>query len=270
MNNFVKIVFLLFLFPCISNAGNYLLIKKGNSIYLPSGCKFCSDNIIVEEGASFITEDSLGICDNDIITRLGKTLPSAELISFTAHIDEQKNVLLKWETKNGFGYQVYEIERSDSDKSGFERIGIVTANGNTNYKRNYSYVDKMIQLNKNYYYRIKQINMDSSFSILNTIKVALPSQSNFYLSQNYPNPFNPTTKIKYKIPSTNQEESRNLNVQLKIYDLLGREIKTLINKEQPPGEYEIELNCAELSSGIYFYKLKAGNFIQTKKMILLR
>ena len=270
MNTLVKIFFILFLLSSISIAGNYLLIQKGNSVYVPAGCQICSDNIIVEEGASFITEDSLGTCENDIITKLGKTLPLTELLSFTANIDGQKNILLKWNTKSGFGNQTFEIERSDYEKSGFEKIGIITANRNTNFKGTYSYVDKMIQLDRSYYYRIKQINMDSSFIILNTIKVELPSLSNFYLSQNYPNPFNPATKIKYKIPFTISEESRNFNVQIKIFDLLGREIKTLVNKEQPPGNYEVELNGTDLPSGIYFYKLKAGNFTQTKKMILLK
>ncbi len=89
------------------------------------------------------------------------------------------------------------------------------------------------------------------------------SPSKFALYNNYPNPFNPTTTIKYEIPKT-------VNVSLKIYDLLGREVRTLINQEQKPGFYEIPFGSSELSSGIYFYVLRAGNFMQTKKMILLK
>ena len=85
----------------------------------------------------------------------------------------------------------------------------------------------------------------------------------FALFNNYPNPFNPTTTIKYEIPKT-------VNVSLKVYDILGREVKTLINQEQKPGFYEIPFGNDELASGIYFYRLQAGNFIQTKKMILLK
>ena len=95
----------------------------------------------------------------------------------------------------------------------------------------------------------------------------------FVLEQNYPNPFNPSTKIKYSVPQTSQ-------VQIKIFDVLGNEIKTLINEEKPIGTYEVEFNVSSLSSsvsakggyasGVYFYQLKAGDFISTKKMILLK
>ena len=87
----------------------------------------------------------------------------------------------------------------------------------------------------------------------------------FSLKQNYPNPFNPSTTIKYSIPSAGGVQ----NVILKVYDVLGREVATLVNKEQKPGNYQIVFNASELSSGTYFYKLKAGNFIETKKMLLL-
>ncbi|MCB0748661.1 MAG: T9SS type A sorting domain-containing protein [Ignavibacteriae bacterium] len=85
----------------------------------------------------------------------------------------------------------------------------------------------------------------------------------FELSQNYPNPFNPSTIIRYTIPEAG-------NVSLKIYDVLGREVRTLINKELNSGEHEIEFDAGSLSSGIYFYNLKTGNFTSTKKLILLK
>ncbi len=85
----------------------------------------------------------------------------------------------------------------------------------------------------------------------------------YSLSQNYPNPFNPTTKIKYTIPKTNF-------VKIKIYDVLGNEITTLVNEEKSAGNYEIEFSGKGLSSGIYFYKIEAGEFISFKKMILLK
>jgi hypothetical protein len=88
----------------------------------------------------------------------------------------------------------------------------------------------------------------------------------FALFQNYPNPFNPTTKIKFDIPLRNGRD-RSL---LKIYDVLGREIETLINEELNPGTYEIEWNAANYPSGVYFYSLTAGNFTQTKKMVIIK
>jgi len=87
--------------------------------------------------------------------------------------------------------------------------------------------------------------------------------SKFSLSQNYPNPFNPTTTIKYKIPEVSF-------VILKVYDVLGNEIITLVNEQKPLGNYKVEFNATTLPSGIYFYKLQAGNFVETKKMILMK
>ena len=85
----------------------------------------------------------------------------------------------------------------------------------------------------------------------------------FLLAQNYPNPFNPTTTIKYQIPELSF-------VTPKIYNVLGREIATLVNQEKPVGEYEVEFNATSLPSGIYFYRLKAGEFVETKKMLLIK
>ena len=99
----------------------------------------------------------------------------------------------------------------------------------------------------------------------------------FELKQNYPNPFNPATTIKYSIPvvdanfasSTRGNENFH-SVQLKIYDILGREVATLVNQKQKPGSYKIIFDASALSSGIYFYKLQSGSFIETKKMVLIR
>jgi photosystem II stability/assembly factor-like uncharacterized protein len=92
--------------------------------------------------------------------------------------------------------------------------------------------------------------------------------SNYFLSQNYPNPFNPSTKIKFEIPDQNRND--NAIVTLKIYDILGREIATLVNEEKPAGEYEVEFDGSNLTSGVYFYQLKAGSFVETRKMVLIK
>ncbi len=89
----------------------------------------------------------------------------------------------------------------------------------------------------------------------------------YKLFNNYPNPFNPSTKIKYSIPAGTQ---RTVSVQLKVYDILGREVATLVNETKSAGNYEITFDARNIASGVYFYRLKAGNFVQTKKMILLR
>ncbi len=85
----------------------------------------------------------------------------------------------------------------------------------------------------------------------------------FSLEQNYPNPFNPITTIKYNLPKASE-------VALTIYDVLGREIITIVNGQQQPGIYEVKCDASNVSSGIYFYQLKTNDYVNTKKMLLLR
>jgi hypothetical protein len=101
-----------------------------------------------------------------------------------------------------------------------------------------------------------------------------PIATSFKLEQNYPNPFNPTTKIKYIIPASLNPSKGGTLVQLKVYDVLGNEITALVNEELSAGEYEVEFSpetsIKQPASGIYFYQLRAGEFIQTKKMVYLK
>jgi len=101
------------------------------------------------------------------------------------------------------------------------------------------------------------------YLIVNVESTNSNTPDDFSLSQNYPNPFNPTTSLQYAIGSRQY-------ITLKIFDLLGREVTTLVNEEKPAGEYEIEFDAANLPSGIYFYQLQGGAFVETKKMILLK
>jgi len=106
----------------------------------------------------------------------------------------------------------------------------------------------------------------------------LPTE--YSLSQNYPNPFgkaipsgNPSTTIRYQIPASQTPLLGGVGgglVTLKIFDILGREVATLINKQQKAGNYEIQFNASNLTSGVYFYRLKAGNFMESRKMILIK
>jgi D-alanyl-D-alanine carboxypeptidase len=92
----------------------------------------------------------------------------------------------------------------------------------------------------------------------------------FLLSQNYPNPFNPSTKINYTIPTVETPYKTSLQTKLIVYDILGREVATLVNAELQPGKYEAQFNAINISSGVYFYKLSHGDFFQTKKMLLVK
>ena len=96
----------------------------------------------------------------------------------------------------------------------------------------------------------------------------IPSQ--FRLEQNFPNPFNPTTTIKYTIPVETLRATSNTKVSIRVYDILGTEVATLVNKEQSPGNYAVKFNASNFTSGIYFYKISAGQFIETKKMTIIK
>jgi hypothetical protein len=102
------------------------------------------------------------------------------------------------------------------------------------------------------------------------VESSMPIVSGFYLEQNYPNPFNPSTKIKYQIPASQNPSKGGTFVTLKVYDILGNEIATLVNEEKTAGSYEVDFNASGLASGIYLYKLISPNFSETKKMIFLR
>jgi hypothetical protein len=93
-------------------------------------------------------------------------------------------------------------------------------------------------------------------------------EMDFILQQNYPNPFNPTTTIRYSIPSN--VKGKTSNVILKVYDVLGNEVATLVNEYKTAGSYEVDFDAAGLSSGVYFYKLQAGSLVETKKMLLTK
>jgi hypothetical protein len=95
----------------------------------------------------------------------------------------------------------------------------------------------------------------------------------FNLEQNYPNPFNPATKIQFTIVSAQSGSASGGNRQLttvKVYDVLGREVATLVNEVKEPGTYTVEFDASSLASGVYFYRLQAGTFVETKKLLLLR
>ena len=123
---------------------------------------------------------------------------------------------------------------------------------------------------------MKQINFDGNYEYSQEVEVEIYGPLMYALEQNYPNPFNPSTKIKYSIPQVGTQHA--VSVQIKVYDVLGNEIETLVNEEKPAGTYDIEFNAADLPSGVYFYQLIAADpstgsgqgFIQTKKMLLLR
>ena len=202
-----------------------------------------------------------------------------ELISFTADVNDNAVTLL-WQTATETNNSGFEVERSQMSKvksqTEWQRIGFVEGKGTTTEIQSYSFTDKPEP--GMYKYRLKQIDFNGTFAYSSEVEAEVRAPNVFSLEQNYPNPFNPTTKIKYTIPETGNPllgGARGGLVTLKVFDILGNEVATLVNEEQAPGQYEIEFSVAqvsrpEITSGIYFYQLKAGSFIETKKMILLK
>ena len=144
----------------------------------------------------------------------------------------------------------------------WETVGFVPGFGTTTEIHHYSFTDESLQPGK-YQYRLKQIDFDGSFEYSNIIEVTVDAPQEFSLEQNYPNPFNPVTSIQYVVGSQSY-------VTLKVFDVLGNEVATLVNEQKPAGTYEVEFDATNQPSGIYFYNLKAGSFVETKKMILIK
>ncbi len=196
------------------------------------------------------------------------TTTPVELVSFAATTNGNE-ITLNWQTAtevNNYGFQV-ERQKSKGESS-WEEIGFVEGAGNSNSPKEYSFTDNITE-SGTYLYRLKQIDIDGSYEYSNVVEVNVGTPAKFELMQNYPNPFNPTTTIKYSIPKIAGVETLHVT-SLRIYNVLGEEIATLVNEKQSPGNYSVQFDASNLPSGVYFYTLQVGNFEQTRKMILLK
>ena len=184
-----------------------------------------------------------------------------ELVSFTASISGT-TITLKWKTATELNNNGFAIERSVDNN--WLQVGFVEGNGTVTEPTFYTFIDDVSNLT-NYntiYYRLKQIDFDGSFEYSNVVEIdVVPVE--FSLNQNYPNPFNPSTKITYNV-------AQKSFVTLIVYDAIGSEVATLVNKEQAPGIYQIQFNAVNLTSGVYFYSLEADDFVAVKKMLLIK
>jgi len=196
--------------------------------------------------------------DNWILKTVGSILP-IELISFTGRVENGKTIL-EWTTASEINNHGFEIQRGlDSDH--FITIGFVEGNGTTTETNQYKFVDEGFK--GNVYYRLKQVDFNGTFSYSDIVEINGVTVTTIELEQNYPNPFNPSTIIKYQIGEAGY-------INLRVYDVLGNDVVTLINKDMQAGSYEIEFDARNLPSGIYYYTLSAGSYELTKKMILIK
>ncbi len=193
-----------------------------------------------------------------------------ELIKFEGQ-SYNSGARLNWITATETNNRGFEIDRRETleKSSQWEIVSFIKGNGTTAETKTYSYIDKNLPAG-NYQYRLKQIDFDGSFNYSGIIEVSIDSPGDFSLAQNYPNPFNPVTNLSYVI-------GHSSFVTLKVYDVLGNEAAVLVNGERPAGRYTIKFDGSNLSSGIYFYRIKAvslngssGDFTAVKKLILLK
>ncbi len=199
------------------------------------------------------------------------------LTSFSA-IQTDAGVELNWETATEVNNYGFNVERKQ-DEGQWLNIGFVQGHGNSNSLKLYKFVD-IEALPGNLRYRLKQIDTDGVFAyyaltaeINNSITSVEGNEISieYSLEQNYPNPFNPSTTIAYSISVVDVPSGvEGHKVSLKIYDILGNEVSQLVNKYQPAGFYRVEFDGSNLSSGMYFYKIKAGEFVGIKKMTLIK
>ena len=190
----------------------------------------------------------------------GLNVIPVEMNTFTASVADGK-VLLNWSTASETNNYGFEVERKNGNSS-WNKIGFVPGTGTTTQMHSYSYTDENVSAG-DYSYRLKQVDFDGSFEYSQVVEAVVGGAYEFALEQNYPNPFNPLTNIKYSLKAKSY-------VELKVINLLGEEVKTLVSEEQQAGSYTINFDASSLASGIYFYTLKAGDFVSTKKMILLK
>ena len=195
--------------------------------------------------------------------------PKTEIISFKVSTSGL-NAELFWETVTEVNNAGFEIERLQdlNPKSvirdeHWSKIGFVNGKGTTTEPQNYTFIDADL-LSGKYIYRLKQIDLtDSSFQYSSEIQAEISPLIEFVVDQNYPNPFNPATIIKFHIPKSGK-------VSLRVYDTVGNTVATLLDDYRDKGSYEIKFDASALASGIYFYRFSTNQFVDVKKMVLLK
>jgi hypothetical protein len=184
-----------------------------------------------------------------------------ELTSFAA-IARDGEVLLEWKTASESNLLGFYIERDDN------RISeLIEGHGNSATEQTYTYLDKDVENGVSYSYNLITVDLDGIEMVANEEPVSATPAAHvptaFALHQNYPNPFNPVTEIKYDVP-------KNTHVTLKVYNVLGAEVATLVDADQKANFYTVSWDARDLASGVYFCTLTAGDFKAVKKMVLLK
>ncbi|MBS1551071.1 MAG: T9SS type A sorting domain-containing protein [Bacteroidetes bacterium] len=185
-----------------------------------------------------------------------------EMTSFSSEVNNNE-VILKWTTSSELINSGFNVERKNISSGSWIKVGNVAGNGTTNSPHNYSYTDRNL-LSGIYSYRLKQIDFNGEiryFNLNGDVVIGVPSD--FELYQNYPNPFNPSTMIYFNIPSEGY-------VSLKVFNTSGKEVAKLVNENKSAGYYSVNFKAADLSSGIYYYRIEFNGISKVMKMALIK
>ena len=187
-----------------------------------------------------------------------------EMTTFDALVQRDsfvEQVVLNWKTVGETNNYGFEVQKSTDGKK-WGKIGFVAGAGSTNIARAYEFTDENVDVGT-YHYRLIQIdtNGNSSTSDVKTLTVTPPKT--YELSQNYPNPFNPQTNIIFQL-------KEDIDVKITVFDVLGREVASLVDRRMKAGTHTITFNGSQLSSGLYFYSMQAGDFHRVKKMAIVK
>jgi len=190
------------------------------------------------------------------------TLLPVELTTFNATANNN-TATLSWTTATEVNNYGFEIERRTvSSVNGWKKVGFVQGNGTSNASHSYSFIDKNLSAST-YVYRLKQIDNSGAFKYSQETEVTLGIPGVFALSQNFPNPFNPQTTIAYDIP-------KECFVTIKVYDVLGKEVASVVNENKKAGSYQVSFDGSRLSSGMYICRMSAATYSSATKMIILK
>ncbi len=242
--------------------GTSALLLSVNPALTPADVSMIMQTTAVEKGApGKDPRYGAGRIDAYEAYLLALAMIPVELTSFTASADGN-SVILNWSTATETNNSGFAVERKTSLDERWKEIGFVPGFGTTTERKSYSFTNENLTTGS-YSYRLKQTDLDGTFEYSNAIVAELSAPEKYILTQNFPNPFNPTTTIAYGLKDKS-------NVRIDVFNSLGEMVKTILNEERDPGNYTVEFNAIELPSGVYFYQMKAGSFVQTRKMILLQ
>lgn len=217
-----------------------------------------------------------GFSDFGIGGNSGDNPLPVNLSTFTGR-NVAQGVDLRWQTISETDNAGFEVRRTEVINgveqewltiASYQTTPSLAGQGTTSQAHNYAYTDRGVEVGKTYRYALRSVDLNGTvhdYPQTVTVEVTrlAPKVYTYKLEQNYPNPFNPSTRIVYQIAATS-------NVNLEVFDMLGRKVATLVNERKEAGEYSVNFNASGLSSGVYFYRLQTDKFTQTKKMILMK